>query len=61
VRRRLRNTKDPKVTLTEVAHGYGFNHPGYFAQDYRNLFGESPSETLSNARRKGPETTVFRQ
>jgi AraC family ethanolamine operon transcriptional activator len=46
VRRRLRNTKDPRLTVAEVARSYGFGHLGHFARDYRKLFGESPSDTL---------------
>jgi AraC-like DNA-binding protein len=46
VRRRLRNTKNPKLTVAEVARSYGFGHLGHFARDYRNLFGEYPSDTL---------------
>jgi AraC-like DNA-binding protein len=34
------------ISVTAVAHKYGFNHLGKFAVDYKRLFRESPSETL---------------
>ena len=34
------------MSVTEVALSYGFRHLGRFAVDYRQAFGESPSETL---------------
>lgn len=34
------------VTVTTVASRWGFLHLGRFASQYRQLFGESPSETL---------------
>jgi AraC-like DNA-binding protein len=38
---------DPRsVTVTAVAGRWGFVHFGRFAQQYRQLFGESPSTTL---------------
>ncbi|WP_081972661.1 helix-turn-helix domain-containing protein [Leptolyngbya sp. KIOST-1] len=33
--------------VTDVATQFGFYHLGYFAKDYRQMFGELPSETLS--------------
>ncbi|WP_158745679.1 helix-turn-helix transcriptional regulator [Acidisphaera sp. L21] len=41
------------VSVTEAATGQGFWDLGRFAGDYRVLFGCSPSETLSKARRGG--------
>lgn len=35
-------------TVSEVCENAGFNHMGRFSADYRNLFGEHPSETLNN-------------
>lgn len=32
--------------VSELALGWGFNHLGRFASDYRRRFGESPSDTL---------------
>ena len=37
-------------TVSEVAHGMGFWHLGRFATEYRQLFGELPSDTLRRAR-----------
>lgn len=42
---------DPRsTTVTAVASRWGFLHFGRFAQQYRELIGESPSETLQTAR-----------
>jgi methylphosphotriester-DNA--protein-cysteine methyltransferase len=42
----------PTVTtnVTRVALAYGFENLGRFAVNYRNLFGETPKETLRRAR-----------
>jgi AraC family ethanolamine operon transcriptional activator len=32
--------------VVEIASGWGFTHMGQFSSDYRNMFGEKPSETL---------------
>ena len=34
------------VTVTDVALRWGVTHLGRFAQEYRRMFGESPSQTL---------------
>jgi len=34
------------VTVTEVAHRWGFHHLGSFASEYRKRWGTTPSETL---------------
>jgi AraC-like DNA-binding protein len=36
----------PAVAVTTVASRWGFVYLGRFAQQYRQLFGESPSQTL---------------
>jgi AraC-like DNA-binding protein len=36
--------------VTDVALDWGFLHFGWFSQDYRRLFGETPSQTLHQAR-----------
>ncbi len=40
----------PKTRVTDVALDWGFSHFGWFSQDYRRLFGETPSQTLERAR-----------
>jgi AraC-like DNA-binding protein len=42
---------DPSVSVTGTAFKCNFASPGHFARDYRNAFGELPSQTLSRARR----------
>ncbi|HEY9648009.1 MAG TPA: helix-turn-helix domain-containing protein [Chroococcidiopsis sp.] len=46
VYRVLKAAKPNKTTVTETATQFGFYHLGYFAQDYKQMFGELPSETL---------------
>jgi AraC family ethanolamine operon transcriptional activator len=36
--------------VTDVALDWGFLHFGWFSQDYRRLFGETPSQTLHGSR-----------
>jgi AraC family ethanolamine operon transcriptional activator len=36
--------------VTDVALDWGFEHFGWFSQDYRRLFGETPSDTLHRGR-----------
>jgi AraC-like DNA-binding protein len=38
--------------VSEIALRWGFGHFGRFAAEYRRRFGESPSQTLSSARRR---------
>ncbi len=45
VRRSLRQAA-PGVTVQDVATHWGFWHLSQFAQDYKRLFGERPSQTL---------------
>ena len=46
-------SRDGSVPLVKsVALGHGFWHLGQFAHDYRNTFGEAPSETLERAHGK---------
>ena len=51
VRRALRATHGDGTTVTEVATDHGFFELGRFAGAYKSLFGEAPSETLSQARK----------
>lgn len=41
---------EPGRTVTDIASTWGFWHLGRFASDYRNLFGELPSETRTARR-----------
>jgi AraC-like DNA-binding protein len=43
---------DPETSVTSVAFVCGFGNLGHFARDYRQAFGERPSETLSRAARQ---------
>lgn len=47
-RRQLLTTELP---ITSVAANWGFFHLGYFGQEYRRLFGETPSSTRTQAGR----------
>ena len=46
-RRALREATPDAMTVTDVATRYGFWQLGRFAVEYRSLFGELPSDTLS--------------
>jgi len=49
--RRELQRSDPKAgSITQAATNWGFWHLSRFAQDYRRMFGELPSETLLHAR-----------
>lgn len=43
---------DNSSKIADVANGWGFWHMGQFAADYRQHFGELPSETLARATRR---------
>jgi AraC family ethanolamine operon transcriptional activator len=47
VRRELR-TAPPGTGVMDVAMRWGFFHAGWLSQDYRRMFGESPSKALGN-------------
>jgi AraC family transcriptional regulator, ethanolamine operon transcriptional activator len=48
VRRDLRDAP-PGATVQDIAAHWGFWHLSQFAKDYKNLFGELPSQTLRTA------------
>ena len=35
-----------EALVKQIAYSHGFSHLGHFSSDYRQLFGEAPSETL---------------
>ena len=41
---------DPEQSVTEIAMNWGFTHMGRFSVEYRQRFGESPSESLRRVR-----------
>jgi AraC-like DNA-binding protein len=43
---------DAETTVTLVAFACGFGNLGHFARDYRQAFGERPSQTLARATRR---------
>jgi AraC family ethanolamine operon transcriptional activator len=47
IRRILLNAESKNLKVTEVARTWGFWSLGHFSRDYKNLFGESPSQTLA--------------
>lgn len=40
--------KTTKITVSEVGYAVGFNDPAYFARCFKQQYGASPSEFLSN-------------
>ncbi len=46
VRRALKSANSRTSKVTELATSCGFWHMGQFSQDYKQMFGESPSITL---------------
>jgi len=46
VRRALKNADIDTTMVMQMAHQWGFWSAGHFARDYKEMFGELPSETL---------------
>ncbi|MFH7242813.1 MAG: helix-turn-helix domain-containing protein [Spirulina sp.] len=46
IRRALLHTDPKPETVAQIAHQWGFLSLGHFSKDYKQLFGESPSQTL---------------
>jgi AraC family ethanolamine operon transcriptional activator len=42
----LRDGDPGEVLIKKIAYASGFSHLGHFCRDYKQLFGESPSETI---------------
>lgn len=53
VRRALRSGSPDSQLVKSVALGHGFWHLGNFAREYRDMFGELPSDTLVSTRSAG--------
>ena len=49
VRRQLLSTRAEDLNVAQAAADRGFNHLSHFAQRYRSLFGELPSQTVRGA------------
>jgi hypothetical protein len=57
VRQALESAGPEPPLVKTVALDHGFWHLGHFACDYRDLFGETPSETVARAKGSpGPAT-----
>ena len=46
VRSALKRMDSAQVMVADIANEKGFWHMGQFAKDYRQMFGELPSDTL---------------
>jgi transcriptional regulator GlxA family with amidase domain len=55
-RRTLLAADCKRVTVTEIATGFGFLELGRFSVEYRKVFGESPSQTLHGVTLNGTFT-----
>lgn len=49
VRNELVNSTKKSITIQRVANKWGFMHMGHFSKNYKKLFGETPSQTLSRS------------
>ena len=46
IRRELQQTNGAGERISDIAMRWGFLHLGRFSEEYRQLFGECPSDTL---------------
>jgi transcriptional regulator GlxA family with amidase domain len=46
VHQQLEQTHPLATTVFDTAYQWGFYHMGHFSRDYKQMFGESPSDTL---------------
>ncbi len=49
VRNDLATATKKRVTVQRVANKWGFMHMGHFSKNYKELFGETPSQTLNRS------------
>lgn len=57
VRRALQNSNE-NTSISDIASHWGFWHLSQFSVDYKRLFGESPSQTLSLRKKFRLENTI---
>ncbi len=58
VRRQLKSTRAADLSIAQAAADRGFDHLSHFAQRYKALFGELPSQTMRGCSRlPGPSPT----
>lgn len=50
-RRELESSRNPNLSIAEIAMEVGLSHLGNFSADYKRMFGELPSETLRRRNR----------
>ncbi|MFA9420974.1 MAG: helix-turn-helix domain-containing protein [Gammaproteobacteria bacterium] len=50
--RKLIGLDNPNDNITGIMTRFGFYDAGHFAKDYRNVYGELPSDTLRSSRQK---------
>ena len=48
VRRALQRADKQGTRIIDIASDWGFWHMGHFTNDYRAMFGETPSQTLAS-------------
>ena len=58
VRHQLSQADPGQITVTEIASHFGFWSSGHFSRDYKNLFGELPSVTLTKGKRHISNTPI---
>lgn len=46
-REHLLRPREPQQTISSIAASYGLTHPGRLSKEYRDIFGELPSQTAS--------------
>ena len=49
IRDELLNQSNPDENIQEIARNYNFFHMGHFSEAYKNMFNETPSETLQKS------------